>query len=145
VHAIGGGIVLAEIQQTSDITYRVYDYDRVGTDGKPRELHTDLALDVMDLKPAKEALISYDRVANQANAVVNCPYFITNYLPVSGRADRDLSDRNAFTIYMCVEGAVSLQTGNDAVSLAKGMTAFIPAILKQVMLEGEGELLEITL
>ena len=145
VHAIGGGILLAEIQQTSDITYRVYDYDRIGADGQKRELHTDLALDAMELKPADKAGIRYSRKKNRINPVVNCPYFITHYLPVSGQIEHDLSDRNAFTIYMCVGGAVNVLAGTTTVSLSKGMTVLLPAILDRILLGGEGELLEITL
>ena len=145
VHAIGGGIVLAEIQQTSDITYRIYDYDRVGADGKQRELHTDLALEAMKLEPAGNARISYTREDNQTNSVIQSPYFTTKFLPITSHLDRDLSNRNAFTIYMCVEGTVLLTAGKEAVTLSKGMTALIPAILEHVRIEGEGDLLEITL
>ena len=145
VHAIGGGILLAEIQQTSDITYRIFDYDRLGADGKPRELHIELAGDVMDLKPAHEAHIKYSREANQLNPVVHSPFFITHFLPVAQHVDRDLSNRNAFTIYMCVGGTVTLSSGDYSVELSKGRTALVPAVLEQVRLEGEGELLEITL
>jgi len=145
VHAIGGGILLAEIQQTSDITYRIYDYDRVGADGRQRELHTELALDVMDLEPADRAIINYTRKRNQLNPMVQCPYFITQYLPVTERVECDLSDRDAFTIYMCVGGKLSLTAGKHGVSLSKGMTTLIPAVIEQVSISGEGELLEITL
>jgi len=145
VHAIGGGIVLAEIQQTSDVTYRVYDYDRVGADGQGRELHTDLALDAMHLGPAEGAQIDFTRDVNQSNAVVKSPYFFTSFLPVSGSAELDLNKRQAFTIFMCVEGKVTVSAGTGSVVLSQGMTALLPADLKHVRLEGEGELLEITL
>lgn len=145
VHAIGGGIVLAEIQQTSDVTYRVYDFDRVGADGQARELHTELALDAMDLAPAKNARKDYSRDPNTSNTVVHSPYFITSYLPVSGKTELDLSNRQAFTILMCVKGKLSVSAGAGTLELNQGMTALLPAALPHVVIEGEGELLEITL
>ena len=145
VHAIGGGILLAEIQQTSDITYRIYDYDRVGTDGKQRELHTELALDAMDLAPAASAYVNFNREANQLNPVVQSPYFTTQFLPVSGSITRDFSERDAFTIFMCVQGKVELKADHHSLSLSKGMTSLIPAIIEELQIEGEAELLEITL
>ena len=145
VHAIGGGIMLAEIQQTSDITYRVYDYDRPGTDGKLRELHTELALEAMHLTPADGARIKFSRETNQSNEVVNSPYFITNYLPVSGRLELELSDRQAFTALMCVGGNARVLSGGGTLELKQGMTALLPAALDRVEIEGDSEFLEITL
>lgn len=144
VHAIGGGILLAEIQQTSDVTYRVYDYDRVGADGKKRELHTELALDAMDLAPAEGARINYTREFNRSNPILACPYFITNFLPVSESVTLDLQHRHAFTILMCVSGEVVLESGSGKVLLSQGMTTLLPAILEKASISGQGELLEIT-
>ena len=144
VHAIGGGILLAEIQQTSDVTYRVYDYDRVGADGLKRELHTELALDAMDLAPAKGARVDYTREFNRSNPMVACPYFITNFLPVSGPVALDLQHRDAFTILMCVSGEVELESGSGKVLLSHGMTTLLPANLEEASFTGQGELLEIT-
>lgn len=145
VHAIGGGIVLAEIQQTSDVTYRVYDFDRVGTDGRPRELHTELALDAMNLAPAEGARIDFSRQKNHSNTVVNSPYFITNYLPVSGRVELDVLSRPAFTILMCIGGRALVSAETENLELKKGMTALLPAGIDHARIIGEGELLEITL
>lgn len=144
VHAIGGGILLAEIQQTSDVTYRVYDYDRVGPDGKTRELHTDLALDAMDLAPADSARKSYSREQNRSNPVVHSPYFKTNYLAVTEPMRLELRHRDAFTILMCVSGEVELQAGSEKVLLPYGATTLLPAILDEVFITGQAELLEIT-
>ena len=144
VHAIGGGILLAEIQQTSDVTYRVYDYDRVGADGKTRELHTELALDAMDLAPADGAQITYSREPNRSNPVVRSPFFNTNYLSVTEPKQLDLHHPDAFTILMCVSGSVGLDSGSDSIVLSCGMTTLLPASLKEVFITGEGELLEIT-
>lgn len=145
VHAIGGGIVLAEIQQTSDVTYRVYDYDRVGADGQGRELHTELALEAMHLGPAEGVHIDFTRDMNRSNTIVNSPYFITRFLPVSGRVGLDLKKRQAFTILMCVGGKATVSAGTGSVVLSQGMTALLPAVMDHTEIAGEGELLEITL
>lgn len=145
VHAIGGGIVLAEIQQTSDVTYRVYDYDRLDADGQGRELHTALAIEAMHLGPAEGAHIDFTRDVNRSNTIVNSPYFITRFLPVSGRVELDLKKRQAFTILMCVGGKVTVSAGTGSVVLSQGMTALLPAVMDHTEIAGEGELLEITL
>ncbi|MDH3698228.1 MAG: class I mannose-6-phosphate isomerase [Flavobacteriaceae bacterium] len=145
VHAIGAGIVLAEIQQTSDITYRVYDYDRVDTTGNTRELHTELALEAIDFEPATDARLVYEKRQNQSSPLVDSPYFKTNILPVDGSVKLDLHSRDSFTILMAVEGEISISHNAYFVELAAGSTCLIPASLASIRLEGKGELLEITL
>ena len=145
VHAIGAGIVLAEIQQTSDITYRVYDFDRVDSEGNTRELHTELALEAIDFEPASDARLAYEKRQNQSSPLVDSPYFKTNILPVDGSVTLELSSRDSFTILMAVEGAVSIEHESYPVKLAAGSTCLIPAGLANIRLEGKGELLEITL
>ncbi len=145
VHAIGAGIVLAEIQQTSDITYRVYDFDRVDSKGMTRELHTELALDAIDYKPAADARVSYVKTKNESTPLVHSPYFKTNILPVDGPLRRDLSTRDSFTILMCVDGQVIVEYETRSLLLAAGTTCLIPASLEAITLKGHGELLEITL
>lgn len=145
VHAIGAGIVLAEIQQTSDITYRVYDYDRADSEGKTRELHTELALEAMDYEPATDARVMYEKRKNQSTPLVHSPYFNTHILPVDGTLTLDLVDRESFTILMCVEGEVKVDYETDSIKLPAGTTCLIPACLAAISLKGRGDLLEITI
>ena len=145
VHAIGGGIVLAEIQQTSDITYRVYDYDRVDSKGNTRELHTELALEAIHYKPATDARVTYEKRTNESTPLVHSPYFKTNILPVDGALTLDLSARGSFTILMNVEGEVKVTFEGYSLKLLAGTTCLIPASLAAISLKGKGELLEITL
>ena len=146
LHAIGAGVMLAEIQQTSDITYRVYDYDRVDAQGNKRELHTDAALDVIDFSLTDDFHVSYQQENNVPNAMVDSPYFKTQFLPISGRTERNLSDREAFRIFIAVEGEVEIRTSQDTIILRKGETCLIPATVEGLTLESEGaKLLEVTL
>ena len=126
VHAIGAGVMLAEIQQTSDITYRIYDWDRLGLDGKERELHTDLALKAINFKGSMTQL-EYDRIKNTPNLICRCPYFVTNQLALSQKYNRDLSEIDSFVVYMCVDGQGSFILNNESVSVKKGETILIPA------------------
>lgn len=141
IHAIGAGIVLAEIQQTSDITYRVYDWDRVDAEGNSRELHLDLALDAINYDIAASQK-TYSKIANQSNEMVNCPYFTTNFLPLEGRITVQ-KNGDSFTVYMCVEGAFELEFNDSTYNYKKGDTILIPAAMNTFILNGTGSLLEI--
>ncbi len=142
IHAIGKGVLLAEIQQTSDITYRVYDWDRVDSTGKERELHIDLALDAIDYRPRQVELF-YEREPNQGNMIVDCPYFRVNYIPLDGVFEAE-KQGDSFYIYVCTEGDMSvLIEGQQAFGFKKGDTFLIPAALKNYKLEGKASLLEI--
>ena len=102
VHAIRAGVFLAEIQQSSDITYRVYDWNRKDANGKSRDLHTDLALDAINYE-ATDAKISYVTIDNQSNALVKSPFFTTNIIPLDGEMVV-YHDRDCFKVYMCIDG-----------------------------------------
>lgn len=141
IHAIGAGIVIAEIQQTSDITYRVYDWDRVDAEGKSRELHIDLALDAINYNTTDTEKI-YSKEENKSNPVVNCPYFITNYFPVNGAVSVEKSG-DSFTVYMCMEGNFDLELNGNKWSYKKGDTILVPAAMKNFNLNGNAILLEI--
>lgn len=146
VHAIGGGILLAEIQQTSDITYRIFDFNRKDSSGKLRELHTELALEAIDYSCKDDFRLSYSKEENVPGEMVHCPYFITNYLHLKGRLKRNFTRRDSFTIYMCVDGALTLTTGKVKEKLKKGETLLIPASLKAAEIQAEeAKLLEIYL
>ena len=143
IHAIGRGLLIAEIQQTSDITYRVFDWNRVDANGKGRELHTELALDAIDV----EAKHQYNKTRaprkNEAVNLVNSPYFITNVVEVSGELSRNHEDKDSFVIYMGTEGQLELTWETGTETLSKGETVLVPACLDEVVLKGEGKVLEI--
>lgn len=141
IHAIGAGIVLAEIQQTSDITYRVYDWDRVDANGKSRELHVDYALDAMNYD-VLQTQKSYNKEVNKSNELVNCPYFTTNFLPVEGVLEVN-KDKETFTVYMCVDGSFEINHENIVYKYKKGDTVLIPAAMNVYELSGTASVLEI--
>ena len=103
VHAIGAGVMLAEIQQTSDITYRVYDWDRLDDQGNERELHNDIAIDAFDFNMPDNFRVNYTKSKNESNEMVSCPYFTTSYLQVSETIKKE-NKQDSFLIYMCVDG-----------------------------------------
>lgn len=143
VHAIGAGVLLAEIQQTSDITYRIYDWDRLDNAGNPRGLHTDLALEAFNFDMPDNFRISYSKQANTSNAMVSCPYFTTNYLEITETITRR-NTRDSFLIYMCVEGQVTITTNDFSETLNTGQTVLIPAILEHIELAShQATLLEV--
>lgn len=143
VHAIGKGIVLAEIQQTSDITYRIYDWDRTDNNGKPRELHLDMALDVINYKQL-QTRIDYSKVKNQDNTIVQSNYFTVNYIPLDGKLAVNKTT-DCFRVYMCTNGSFSVFCKNEKYDFQKGDTILFPAVLNEFTLEGNAELLEVYL
>ena len=144
VHSIGGGILLAEIQQTSDITYRIYDWNRKDNEGQSRELHTALALDAIDFEKKDDYRLHYEQRENTSSEIASCKYFTTNFLPVKGELTKDYSSLDSFVIYMCVEGSANIQIGNNSESIRKGETVLIPAKTKKLSITTDSaELLEI--
>lgn len=141
VHAIGAGTVIAEIQQTSDITYRLYDFDRKDAEGNLRELHVDLALDAINYYRV-EAERVYSEVANTSNLIATCPYFTTNIIPLDGNLDVT-SNPETFKVYMCVEGNFQLDLGTETYNYVAGDTVLIPAQMDSFSLSGEAKILEI--
>ena len=138
VHAIGAGVLLAEIQQTSNITYRIYDYDRVDDKtGEKRELHTELALDAIDFEPCGNYKTNYTIQTNKSTKLVHSPYFKTNIIQVEGTIDRDYSDLDSFVIYMCVDGFLVIEYEYKKYSIRIGETIFIPATINQLILKAE--------
>ncbi|WP_309614728.1 type I phosphomannose isomerase catalytic subunit [Flavobacterium sp.] len=141
IHAIGAGIVVAEIQQTSDITYRVYDFDRVDANGNKRELHLDLALEAINYEKI-EAQRLYSKTENVSNEVVNCNYFTTNFIPLDGTTEIN-KNQTSFTVYMCVDGDFQLTVDGESYTYQKGDTVLIPASLTDFQLSGKASILEI--
>ena len=141
VHAIGAGLVVAEIQQTSDITYRLYDFDRIDAAGNQRELHIGLALDAINYNNV-DTHKKYNTELNQSNTVVDCPYFTTNFIPLEGKISIHKTG-NSFTVFMCVEGSFEMEFGDIKFQYTKGDTILIPAALKTFILNGKASVLEI--
>ncbi len=146
IHAIGAGVLLAEIQQTSDITYRVFDFNRKDKDGNYRELHTERALEAIDFETRDDFRVNYTKVRNTVNQMVESPYFITGFIELSNDLKIDLSKRDAFTIYMCVNGNVTLENDFGSVQMNKGETTLVSANSTYIVLKSKGaRILEVTI
>jgi mannose-6-phosphate isomerase len=139
------GAIVAEIQENSDITYRLYDYNRVGNDGKMRPLKLDKALEVMDYAPDNDA--SFAHVEPETNGVVNLkrtPFFTTNLMTLTRKAERDYAPLDSFVAYMCVGGGckiTALDGGdeNKTVPMEIGEAVLVPAALNDILIEPDGE------
>ncbi|RNL95271.1 class I mannose-6-phosphate isomerase [Sinomicrobium pectinilyticum] len=144
VHAIGAGVLLAEIQQTSDVTYRIYDFNRRDKDGNTRELHTEQALDAIDYEKKDDFKVAYTKEKNVSNTMVECPYFTTNYMDVEGHLEHDITGRDSFSIYMCVDGEAEIAIGEITEKVRKGETVLIPATTEMVnLISDKAKLLEV--
>jgi mannose-6-phosphate isomerase len=145
IHALGPGILLAEIQQTSDTTYRIYDWGRVDENGKSRELHQDLALDAIDFSVPDSYRTIYRKVLNQTAPLVSNPHFTTQTLAFDKAIRKDYSALDSFVIFVCVEGLTRVECGSSIETLKKGEVLLIPAILDNAILSpvGECRLLEV--
>lgn len=142
IHAIGAGNLLAEIQQTSDITYRVYDYDRRDAQGNPRELHTEQARDAIDYTVYPSYTTDYDRNAAVAE-LVKCQYFDVKKMTVDGSVNLP-SDPDSFTIVICVEGSMEVKAGGvEPVVVNKFESALIPAAADGVVVTGKATFLHV--
>ncbi|MEP2937068.1 MAG: type I phosphomannose isomerase catalytic subunit [Gilvibacter sp.] len=144
IHAICGGVMLAEIQQTSDITYRVYDWDRPEADGSFRELHNDLAIQTLNFKAPKDQKITYSKDANNVNTLYESAFFSTQFIPLAGTLNRDMSQIDSFVVYMCVHGQATITVNDNRQTLQKGQTCLIAAHHQHILLEAkDAQLLEV--
>lgn len=145
VHSIKSGILLAEIQQTSDITYRIYDWDRVDNNGNRRELHTEYALDALDFEKYDNYKTDYTVVKNERVLLEKSPYFETNLLELNTNKNISYSGLDSFVIYMIMEGEVNIKFNDGSISAKKGETVLIPAVITEIELEviEETKLLEV--
>ena len=137
VHTIGKGLLIAEIQQTSDITYRIYDFDRVDASGNKRELHVEEALDAIDYTHYDTYKTPYENWTNQRVELVSCDYFVTNKLVLNQTFDASLS-KDSFRIYLCLEGETTVGTAGGSMKMKKGDVALVPAVLEAVKIEPKG-------
>lgn len=134
VHTIGKGVVLAEIQQTSDITYRIYDYKRTDENGKERDLHIDQALDVINFEVSENPKIPYNPTLNETVNLVECDYFTTNIIRFDKEIIRSYAVLDSFVIYMCIDGKFEISVQGEKTTVEKGETVLIPAIIEEVKL-----------
>ena len=145
VHALGKGLLIAEIQQSSDCTYRLYDYNRPDKDGKLRELHVSEALDAIDYSVVKEPRTAYEYRKNETVEIVNTPYFVTNLISLDKPMRKDFSKLNSFVVYMCVEGIAAVRTMDTIAPMHAGECVMVPAVAETVELfsQGQAKLLEV--
>ncbi len=136
LHSIGAGITLCEIQQASDITYRIYDWGRKDENGQPRLLHTAEALDVIDFSPGRYR-IPYEAALNKPVPLLQSPYFSTRLLEFDRRLEIDYAFLDSFVIYVCLEGETLVKTPAGSVSIGCCQSLLIPAEIKNVVLEPE--------
>lgn len=140
VHAIGAGNLLAEIQESSDITYRIYDYNRVDADGNPRQLHTEEAKDAIDYTCHSDYKSAPANPSAADATLVDCSHFKVDRLLVDGEMKPNVSS-DSFTVLMCIEGKVSVECDDGTMEMKQGETALIPAAASRFMLKGTATLL----
>ena len=139
VHAICAGSFVAEIQQTSDVTYRIYDYGRLGKDGKPRELHTELAKDAIDYTVLPDYRSHYVPAENSETELVACPYFTTSLYDLDAPAEKDLAQTDSFLVVMCLAGRGTLVDDEGSETpIRQGETLLVPASTRSIRFVPEG-------
>lgn len=139
IHAIGKGSLIAEIQQTSDITYRVYDWDRKDSNGNERELHTDLALEALDFRGDRSFKLKQEKNKNKINNLISGTYFTTNTIEIEDDLKRDYKNLDSFKILMCVEGSGEIRTDNTSTSISFGETILIPAKIENLQIKSNSQ------
>lgn len=133
IHSIGKGCFIAEIQQTSDLTYRIYDFGRLGLDGKPRELHTELAKDAIDYSVSEDYRTAYTAAQNEETQLVECEYFKTNLLDLTEPLSVDVKSKDSFMIVICLEGQGEMKDSEgNVVALKQGETVLVPAVTDEI-------------
>lgn len=145
VHAIGAGIVLAEIQQTSDITYRIYDYNRIDKDGKKRELHTESALEAIDFRPFANIKAEYEPIENQFKSLIDSQYFSTQIF--EGNKEFRIQNNACMRIYICTESAAKFITESNTTKLSKYESLVLPAEVSEFTIQplNDTRLIEVTI
>lgn len=145
IHATGPGILLAEIQQSSDATYRIYDWDRIDAAGMKRKLHTEEALDAIDFEVPLHYKTQYATTKNRTATLIKSPYFTTNFLEFDQPVTKNLEEMDSFVIYMCVEGSGKLAWGEGDLEIKMGEAVLVPNIIEEILLvpSGTAKLLEV--
>ena len=140
VHAIGSGNLLAEIQESSDITYRIYDYGRKDSEGKERELHTELAKDAIDFKVYPDYRTQIPQDEREETPLVDCDHFVTSRIILDGKKNMEM-DGSSFVIFICIKGNVKITCAEGEIDLTQGTTGLVPAKARRFLLGGKGTLL----
>ena len=144
VHALGAGLEVVEVQQTSDVTYRIYDWDRVDAEGKSRELHTSLAVDAIDFESDAELLHREYNLAKGGDAkVIECNYFTMTLHNVAGVKELDRSSLDSFVVFIALNGSVRIVADGNEETLAEGEVILIPAEVNDITIEGDAKLMEV--
>ena len=130
VHAIGKGILLAEIQQSSDITYRLYDYNRKDEKGNLRPLHIEEALDAIDYENNDNSPIVYSKQKNKTNTIVHSPYFSAHFMDFDQDVEKIYADMDSFVIYICLEGSANIQYEGGQETIRLGECLLMPAVIE---------------
>lgn len=144
VHALGAGLEVVEVQQTSDVTYRIYDWDRVDAEGKSRELHTSLAVDAIDFESDAELLHREYNLAKGGDAkVIECNYFTMTLHDVAGVKELDRSSLDSFVVFIALNGSVRIVADGNEETLAEGEVILIPAEVNDITIEGDAKLMEV--
>ncbi|REE01596.1 type I phosphomannose isomerase catalytic subunit [Marinoscillum furvescens] len=138
VHTIGKGLLLAEIQQTSDVTYRIYDFDRTDAEGNKRELHLEESLDAIDYKKYDQYKTPYLDKQDERVGIVSCQYFSTNKLHLTENFAVDHSGLDCFKIYICLDGKATVAFDGGKESLAMGDVVLVPASIEKYQIETSG-------
>ena len=144
IHAICGGCFIAEIQQTSNITYRIYDYGRLGLDGKPREVHTELAKDAIDYTVYPDYRTHYSPEQDEEQEVVSCQYFTPSIYDLTLPYAKDLSGIDSFMVVMCLSGYGTLEVDGAEVPVRQGETVLIPATADDICFVPDGSMKVLT-
>lgn len=145
VHSIGAGCLICEIQQSCDITYRIYDHGRVDAQGRPRQLHIEEAREAIDFTPSRDAAIQPSVLDGAPQTLVESPYFTTRRILLSQTMTMDVSGQDTFVVYVCLRGQCAIQSEGEEVMLSAGHTVMLAANAKEVIIcpEAETELLEV--
>ena len=140
IHSIGAGSFIAEIQQTSNVTYRIYDFNRKDKNGNTRELHTELSKDAIDYTVYDDYRTNYTPKQNEPVELVSCPYFTTTVYDLTEKMNMDYSELDSFVIYICMEGACTV-TDNEGntLSLQAGESVLFPATTRSLEVVPEGK------
>lgn len=147
IHATGPGVLLAEIQQSSDTTYRIYDWDRIDAAGMTRELHIEEAMEAINFEVAPHYKTRYAARKNRTATLVQCPQFTTNLLEFDEQIHKDFEELDSFVIYMGVEGKSTMSWEGGSLEIRAGEAVLVPNIVEEVTLQPEGsaKLLEVYL
>ncbi|MDE6622873.1 MAG: class I mannose-6-phosphate isomerase [Alistipes sp.] len=141
VHAICAGSFVAEIQQTSDVTYRIYDYGRLGKDGRPRELHTELAREAIDYTVLPDYRTHYEAERNSETQLVACPYFVTSLYDLDEPVEKEIAALDSFLVVMCLAGSGTLMDDEDnETPIRQGETLLVPAATRSIRFIPDGEM-----